>query len=203
MPGCVACASKTVCAKCQSGIELNADQFGCGGCAVRFYFDSSSCQSCPFDCLTCDPDQNCLSCSADIDFRTLIGSRCVPLPGYYESNQTVAAACPTECENCSSSSNCTSCIYNYHLENGKCIKNGCPVRTFDYYGNCTACPYDCYSCNPQQFCLSCNATTDFRELSGVRCVPLPGYFESGTRVASACPAGCSACSSASFCTACS
>jgi hypothetical protein len=67
---------------------------------------------------------------------------------------------------------------------------------------CGYCPYDCYSCNSNGDCLTCNATTDFRELNGVRCDPLQGYYETEVTVAGKCPAACTTCTSLTVCTSC-
>jgi hypothetical protein len=181
MPGCVSCSSRYLCHQCGSGLVLNANYGGCGGCSDRFYYAtaSSSCKACPFDCLTCDSNNNCITCQSLSDHRTLTGSRCAPLPGYYENNQTVAAKCPEGCSACSSGTSCSACSSNYVLQSGLCVLNttsGCAPRQFDYYGSCLACPYDCYTCNPSSYCLTCNDTTDFRVLSGARCVPKAGYY---------------------------
>jgi hypothetical protein len=205
IPNCVACASATVCVLCTAGLVPNVTDYASCIAQNTTTPTNQTNSSCPFDCLTCDSNQNCLTCSAS-DFRTLSQGRCVPLPGYYENNQTVAGACSTGCANCTSASSCDSCSSGYQLQSGQCVSNqtqGCPPRTFDFNGECSACPPDCYTCNDQQVCLSCNATTDFRELSGYRCVPIAGYYESGVTVAAQCPTGCSACYAPSYCTACS
>jgi hypothetical protein len=171
---------------------------------MRLHDTNGNCTACPYDCYVCDTNNYCLSCNASGDHRELSGNRCVPLPGYYESGQTQAAACDPSCATCDSANTCTSCNAPLVLSGGQCAapSTPCPFRQFDYYGTCTACPYDCFTCNPSGYCLTCNDTNDHRQLSGVRCVPLPGYFESGSSVASACPAGCTECLAADYCTAC-
>jgi proprotein convertase subtilisin/kexin type 5 len=186
--------------------------------------NGSSCIACPFDCYTCNTNGHCLSCNATQDFRVISVNRCVPLPGHYESNTTVAGtcfegcaicnsgstcivcsfllarlgndqcvgvcppgmfaesgictACPSNCSSCVSASNCTACNDPLKLVNNECVEQvgPCPPREFDYYGSCQTCPYDCLTCNPSGYCLSCSASTDFRELSGARCVPIAGYY---------------------------
>jgi hypothetical protein len=134
------------------------------------------CTACPFDCLTCNSNGSCLTCSSDIDHRgyKLVGTfgRCLPLDGYYENGQTVAAQCATGCLNCSSADFCLQCRSGYALYNGRCSSAACLFSSyclnctsltycyncveravFDYSFNvlnailkCKPCPYDCYTC---------------------------------------------------------
>jgi hypothetical protein len=87
----------------------------CSSCIARFFFDNSTgnCEACAFDCLTCDENGDCLSCDAVNDFRELVGGRCQPLTGYYESGEAVASRCPVDCTSCDSAVNCTSCVEDY------------------------------------------------------------------------------------------
>ena len=66
--------------------------------------------------------------------------------------------------------------YHYSRDNTCLVE--CPPRTFINLATltCEDCPYDCYTCDTSYSCLSCNASTDYRVLSGSSCVPLPGYF---------------------------
>jgi proprotein convertase subtilisin/kexin type 5 len=116
----------------------------------------------------------------------------------------MAGECLYACLRCSDANTCTTCRPNFYPSNGQCVQNICPprMRLHDTNGNCTACPYDCFVCDTNNYCLSCNATADFRELSGNRCVAIAGYFESGQTQATACPASCATCSSATQCTSC-
>jgi hypothetical protein len=118
----------------------------------------------------------------------------------------VAAQCPAGCTECLAQDYCTACQpVPYYLSEHQCKlpnSNNCAPRQYQYNGDCLPCPYDCYTCNAAQVCISCHAETDFREYSNYRCVPLPGYYESGVTAAAACPTGCSSCYSATYCTAC-
>ena len=107
MPNCTACTSASTCVSCPSPLIRNYDSNVCE-CPPRSFFNSSAstCDPCPFDCYTCNANGTCLICS---DFRELNGSRCSPLPGYYETNTTVPGACLANCILCSSSSDCFQC----------------------------------------------------------------------------------------------
>ena len=87
--------------------------------------DPLSCLACPFDCLTCNTNGSCLSCSA-LDFRELKDSRCIPLPGHFETNSSKAGECIFGCANCSSQSDCFGCLAGFTNVSGKCFTN-CPT----------------------------------------------------------------------------
>lgn len=71
---------------------------------------------------------------------------------------------------------------------------------------CTACPTsDCYYCGVNGKCTECSAAVDFRQMNNatMRCVPLPGYYESGVSQAAPCvPGNCLTCTSATNCLSC-
>jgi proprotein convertase subtilisin/kexin type 5 len=102
---------------------------------------------------------------------------------------TVASGCPVSCAACVSLTNCSSCQSSYFLQSTP---------------TCQACPYDCLSCDSTGGCFSCDGTVDFRTLNSTshRCVPLPGYYESGVTVSVGCPAGCATCQNALLCLTC-
>ena len=120
------------------------------------------CDSCPYDCLTCDASGNCLSCSQNLDFRTLnsITKRCVPIQGYYESSQPVSFQCHSSCVVCTSSEACQPC----------------PLRTIRAASSnaCNPCPYDCLTCDASGNCLTCSQSLDYRTFNSItkRCVPI-------------------------------
>lgn len=61
-----------------------ADQLCYAVCPEKTYADSSgNCQPCRYDCTTCNPSTVCLSCASSSSFRTLNGSRCVPMSAFY------------------------------------------------------------------------------------------------------------------------
>jgi hypothetical protein len=99
---CVACSSADACMTCIPGLSPNVTgNYSTCVCPGRQYynFDNSACEACPFDCLTCDSNGHCLTCSSTQDHRQLNTSnaRCVPMIGYYESGVTLAGACLENC----------------------------------------------------------------------------------------------------------
>ncbi len=46
---------------------------------------------------------------------------------------------------------------------------------------CKRCFYTCYTCTSSTTCKTCNDTTDFRTLSGSQCIPLAGYYDTGSQ----------------------
>ena len=92
----------------------------------------------------------------------------------------------------------------YYHQNDNACYDRCPNRTFADLSSltCKDCPFDCSRCDAQGNCLACKAELDHRKLFGTRCVPVSGYFESGSFVALPCPEGCSHCSSLFACTGC-
>jgi hypothetical protein len=189
IPNCLACSSGAACQLCSSGLVPNA-QFQSCICPPRGQLNTatSTCSPCPFDCYTCASNGDCLTCNATTDFRQLSGNRCVPVPGYYEGNTTVATPCMLNCAACTSGSDCSSCLPRF-------------VLAASSPPSCSPCPFDCLSCGNDGSCFSCSAQ-DHRQLSGSRCVPQAGYFETNQSLAGTCSTGCSLCTSASSCSQC-
>ena len=178
---------------CPGPCSLCTSLTNCSVCSARYFLNSSVdfCDPCPYDCFTCNSLGGCLSCNATTDFRILDmnSSRCVPMSGYFESNKTVSSACSLGCNNCTSLTNCFNCFDRY---------------VFNHSSNaCSACPYDCFTCDLAGNCLTCSSATDFRELSGLRCIPLVGYFESNSSVAGKCESYCDSCFNSTLCLNCS
>jgi len=161
---------------------------------------------CPYDCYTCDGNNNCLSCSSS-DMRQLSNSRCVALQGYYSDGiNSMCIQCPRSCSSCTSSNLCAACNPGYFLDLTNLCVADCGIRLFINILalTCQSCPYDCYTCDSSGFCLTCNATTDYRILSSTtkRCVPLSGFYEINVTVSAPCPTCCATCASASQCNSC-
>ena len=152
MPNCHSCSSAQVCLSCHGNLTLTN---GSCLCQPHFFYNSfiPACEPCPFDCLTCSSNATCLSCNTS-DFRVLSNSRCVPEPGYYETNVSMAGQCLNECSVCTSGSDCSQCFVRYFIGSGP---------------SCQPCPYDCYTCDSNGSCISCNSSTDHRFLNGTRC----------------------------------
>lgn len=129
--GCIACTSLTACSSCIPSFTLNGG-LCYGTCPARSYVSnpnspSNTCNRCLYDCYTCSSNGDCLSCNQAVDFRTLNGSRCVPMLGYYQSGIQIAAKCPQGCTACTSAFNCSSCIEGYILYSNEC-RTYCPTN---------------------------------------------------------------------------
>lgn len=194
------CLSGTRCLACLPGYYLNSSKLCAGGCQPRSFasIQTSTCQPCPYDCLTCNYKGLCLSCSTT-DFRILstVTSRCVPIPTYFDNKTSVCAPCATGCNLCVSETYCINCLSGFFLNgNFSCLAN-CPINFYKdlTISSCLPCPFDCSSCDSKGNCLGCNQPTDIRILSGnsQRCVPVVGYFDNKTRVSVNCVGGCAAC----------
>jgi proprotein convertase subtilisin/kexin type 5 len=180
--GCRTCLNASTCSSCSAGFFFQADRLCHSTCPLRMFPNSTSqtCESCPYDCYTCNMSGACLSCNAAEDFRVLEGTRCVSLQGYYDNKITVSLKCPSTCATCSSPTACGVCLSGFYLRLDDMCYSTCPER---YYADvltrtCKACLYDCYTCSGPTACLSCNATTDHRALNATsnRCEPVQGYF---------------------------
>lgn len=184
---CLACHSANYCYECALYHTFN----------YALYQNSSNlfCYPCPYYCSACYTSSRCSLCHAS-DFRVMNFSNyiCEPFPGYFDNGVAMAVQCEVGCLNCTSLYSCTLCISSFTLNGGLCY-GSCPVRTYSINPNsasstCKRCPYDCYTCSSNGDCLSCSSTIDFRQLSGVRCVPISGYYESNETIAFKCPLGC-------------
>lgn len=182
-----------------TGYLLRTDQLCYNSCPLRFFQDNTDkiCVACPYDCLTCDINGNCLSCDSAGDFRSLsnYSSRCTPLVGYYDPLSPVALPCVNNCQECKSDVICTYCKPSFHFLNHSCLLT-CPVR---YIANtplriCQPCPYDCYTCLSDGSCSSClPADNRILTTSNSRCRPIDGYYDAEVTVAVVCPSGCTIC----------
>ena len=116
----------SICLNCIDGYQLS--NFVCVSlCDVGFVRDirNSICIVCPYDCQKCDLLNNCLGCDS-LSFRVLnkVTKRCVPMYGYFESNQTIATKCPSNCSTCQSLSVCLSCSLGFLRPDYQC--GDCP-----------------------------------------------------------------------------
>lgn len=136
-------------------------------CPYRLYANTTNnkCLSCPFDCYTCDSTgANCLSCNPTTDFRTLSGTRCIPMSGYYESNVTTASACSSGCSVCPNNTYCTVCKPNNFLRADNLCYTACLPG---YYANtnsntCAQCPSICITCLSPTYCSECSSSAFLR-----------------------------------------
>ena len=68
--------------------------------------------------------------------------RCIPLPGYYETNLRAAAPCvPANCLTCTSATLCLSCYVGKYLTAAK---------------TCLSCIANCFNCTAASSCVQCN-----------------------------------------------
>ena len=104
----------------------------------------------------------------------------MPVSGYCESQARVAVACGSGRVQYSSTY-CEACELRYRFDYAIYLSSNYSVL------QCKACPFDCRTCYPDDRCSSC-APQDFREIDygSMRCLPMSGYYESNTTVASWC-----------------
>ena len=151
-PNCELCNSATVCTFCSPGYFMRPDNACYLTCDIRYVGNSISrtCMRCPYDCLNCRLNGQCVDCDAIGDARTLSTSsnRCIPAQEHYESFVQVANKCPTGCLSCFSSGKCGSCVTGFLLNSSLLCSNTCPIRWLpDFTLNlCVNCPYDCLTC---------------------------------------------------------
>lgn len=75
-------SNTTVAAQCPSQCTRCSSATNCSSCVERYYHNSGTCAACHYSCLSCD-GTGCLSCSLNVDFRSLVGSNCNPILGYF------------------------------------------------------------------------------------------------------------------------
>ena len=155
---------------CKPGFFMNPSQLCAKECPPRYYpsLQTSTCQLCPYDCLTCDSSGNCISCDT-LDHRMLFSniSRCQATPNFYDNKSQICLPCPKTCLLCQSETYCISCRPGYYLN----FMFQCAVDCPPYYYRdkttltCFPCPYDCQNCDVNGQCSGCNALIDNRVLS--------------------------------------
>ena len=139
------------------------------------------CSPCPYDCASCFDLQRCSTCNSS-DYRVLNKTtwKCQPFPGYFDNNGAdTCLQCMVGCLNCTSLTSCTKCDSSFTLNGGLCYGT-CPIRSYPTVQNsmnstCDRCPFDCFTCSSNRDCLSCSYA-DFRQINGVRCIPIDGYY---------------------------
>lgn len=163
-------------------------------CNLRWYGDTSTmtCKPCRYDCYTCINSTACVTCNSTTDFRSLNGTSCSAINGYYDNgtNSTVASQCTSPCATCqTSATHCLSCISGYYLSSYSCLVCSLAIT------NCTTCTNSsyctlCASGSSGTTCTSCTAT-QYPDSSGV-CVTCSSVISN-----------CQSCTSATNCTLCS
>lgn len=105
---------------------------------VESTFERDNCKKCQQTCLTCNDANTCASCSETEDHREIQRSKCVPVEGYYENNERVAAKCSEamdHCFACTSATVCTQCEVGFYFNSSR---NEC-VPCDETMRNCSAC----------------------------------------------------------------
>ncbi|EAR98004.2 bowman-birk serine protease inhibitor family protein (macronuclear) [Tetrahymena thermophila SB210] len=129
---------------------------------------SGICVQCPYDCLMCDNNGNCITCSNSLRVLNPLTKRCSCREGYYEANDTSCQKCSYRCKNCNTNPNlCSECHTNSYLNNhSTCICmdgfyemqptqdqiNKIPEIQFQI---CQKCNYRCNTCDNSTTCTSC------------------------------------------------
>jgi hypothetical protein len=180
-------------------------------CGPYFYSDTTvaACLSCAYSCYTCSnttTPTNCTSCNSVVNYRTLSGTTCICLPGYYDAGVATCATCGYTCATCTNSSACATCS----AANQRSLISGqCPCNA-NYIDNgtalCVSCSYalsGCTTCTSTTVCTVCNTTANFT-LNGATCACSVGYYISGSSClqCSASIPGCQICISSAVCTSC-
>jgi hypothetical protein len=90
IPYCQKCSSSTVCSLCfEGGFVLSSNSSSCN-CPSRYVLNVSAvtCVACPYDCLSCDINGNCLTC-ADFRILNLNSSRCLCMSSYFDNGTSL------------------------------------------------------------------------------------------------------------------
>lgn len=127
-------------------------------CPMRYCSNASDyqCDACPtYDCYYCAYTGLCSQCNATLDFRYMSNtSRCIPLPGYYDSGASQAVPCiASNCLTCTSAVICTSCPPGKFLTSSK---------------TCGVCPVNCLNCSSTTICVVC---ATYYKVSLGTCIP--------------------------------
>ncbi|EAR84001.2 transmembrane protein, putative (macronuclear) [Tetrahymena thermophila SB210] len=175
------------------------------GCSLGNFLQNNSCQSCNsqtclactntnlcfskchYSCASCYGEGNyqCLSCDSSLK-RTLDGSVCKCIDGFFEIGQPVCQKCHQTCLQCTDIfiNSCSFCDKNLYRQldqaSKKCV---CIDRYYEVLNQfqCQPCHYSCQSCNGNldTNCLTCSLSSDYRvydPISG-KCLCQIGYFE--------------------------
>ncbi len=67
-------------------------------CPTGFFADPATftCSPCLYSCLTCSTNSTCETCSS-ANNRALVGTDCLPLPGFYDNFTADAKPCVSPC----------------------------------------------------------------------------------------------------------
>jgi proprotein convertase subtilisin/kexin type 5 len=137
-------------------------------CPNRFFPDPTpyTCLACFYTCDTCTNATDCVTCSA-ATFRTLNGTQCSPLPGYYDNTVIDALPCVSPCVNCTSASSCLSCVTGYYLSGTSC--NTCNT-TMPFCSTCTPDGSACTYCDPGYILNTTSGACDVVPCIDLNCI---------------------------------
>ncbi|KAL4454000.1 hypothetical protein ABPG74_003883 [Tetrahymena malaccensis] len=211
---CFSCTQKGKCLKCLSNDSNNfsvlVDSNGNCLCKDGYYLDDSlQCKKCPYNCKTCQNNNECLSCNEDQNyFRKQIdkSNKCECQQGYYDKGQLMCERCPINCLQCDMKG-CTQCSQD---SNRKTIQESANCECKDGYfqlpnqPQCQKCPYNCLTCDNNGICLSCDSKSNRKSISlSKTCDCQDGYYEDqNSKECKKCSQNCMNCSSYDKCTAC-
>ncbi|KAM3128632.1 hypothetical protein pb186bvf_019261 [Paramecium bursaria] len=169
----------------------------CQCVAGRYDTGIATCQICSAFCKTCSGTATtCLSCQAS-QFRSLVGSDCNCIDGYYEANP-VTTICPTcffTCATCTGegSQACVTCTTGLqrHLSGNTCVCDDGLYEEID--GTCQPCTPPCKTCgNSGTQCITCVENL-FRIINNGACTCMAGYQDIGNLACSGCAYQCQTC----------
>ncbi|KAM3128076.1 hypothetical protein pb186bvf_019839 [Paramecium bursaria] len=174
------------------------DKSGCLSCtSIRVrpqclcpdgYFEDSGCQSCLFQCQTCQNQLACIKCKGDRS-----GSNCLcPTYKFDDQINVLCQDCIQYCSVCSNNKDCQQCDTNRVFDGVKC---GCKQGFYESAGVCIKCAQNCLDCNSSQ----CQQCAQLR--GGNDCKCNGGYYESNNNCIK-CNDICSTCQASLSCITC-
>ncbi|KAM3137128.1 hypothetical protein pb186bvf_010856 [Paramecium bursaria] len=156
-------------------------------CLTNFYDDgvTSSCVSCPQQCIGCTSVNNCNACA--IHYNTL--PTCLFCDDGYFYQGGICVQCDTSCLTCSNSNSCILCQPNQiHLQSGLC--SFCGQGYYSVSDICIKCDKKCSSCiGTPTNCQACATNRGGPSL----CNCSNGYYEDNSSNCQACSFKCSQC----------
>lgn len=138
--------------------------------------------ACGTKCKSCTAVNTCTDCY-NTQYRSLSGSSCNCLSGYYDDGTDTCAACSYKCATCTTSAaNCVTCAGGVtRLTAATCA---CATKYYDdgSSASCQACHYSCATCSTGLTCDTCNSATKHRAYSSATqlCACMNRYFDAGT-----------------------
>jgi len=114
MQTCVACATNSSCARCNT-----TNTAMCLSCKWGWFLNGTICSKCPSQCAACFSVTFCYMCN-----KGFIPQQSGSLLGNSASGSLNCTSCTFPCQSClGNPTTCTSCTANYTLMSGVCITN--------------------------------------------------------------------------------